>query len=105
MPIFKKEILFSFFFSVTKFDYGDNARPLSVQSRDAYSQTESVDDELFLKDVIIRLPSAKISNNNYKVNENAEFNCMLNCPDNDAEKLDPNNEVFHHIQFFQNLKT
>lgn len=46
-----------FFFCVclvAKYDFGHNSRPQSVQSRDACSQTESVDDELFLKDVIIR---------------------------------------------------
>lgn len=32
----------------------DDSRPNSVQSRDAFSQTESVDDDYFLKDVIIR---------------------------------------------------
>lgn len=32
----------------------DESRPNSVQSRDAFSQTESVDDDYFLKDVIIR---------------------------------------------------
>lgn len=41
-------------FLVAKYDFGHNSRPQSVQSRDASSQTESVDDELFLKDVIIR---------------------------------------------------
>lgn len=32
----------------------ENSRPNSVQSRDASSQTESIDDNYFLKDVIIR---------------------------------------------------
>lgn len=32
----------------------DESRPNSVQSRDAFSQTEMVDDGYFLKDVIIR---------------------------------------------------
>lgn len=32
----------------------DESRPNSVQSRDAFSQTETVDDGYFLKDVIIR---------------------------------------------------
>lgn len=75
--------------------YGKNTRPLSVQSRDAYSQTESVDDELFLKDVIIRLPSAKISNNNLKVTEEVEFNCEsthVPCPLNE-DKFEENEEV------------
>lgn len=35
-------------------DHSDDSRPGSVQSRDAFSQTESTDDDFFLKDVIIR---------------------------------------------------
>lgn len=35
-------------------NHARSVRPLSVQSRDACSQTETVDGELFLKDVIIR---------------------------------------------------
>lgn len=38
----------------TRMDNSDDSRPNSVQSRDAFSQTESVDDDYFLKDVIIR---------------------------------------------------
>lgn len=66
-------------FAVAKVDYGKNTRPLSVQSRDACSQTESVDDELFLKDVIIRLPSALIHNSKPNITERAaEFECPNN---------------------------
>lgn len=57
--------------AVSDVNYARKARPLSVQSRDACSQTEMVDDELFLKDVIIRLPSASILNNTNK----PEMNC------------------------------
>ncbi|XP_031630015.1 uncharacterized protein LOC116345099 isoform X2 [Contarinia nasturtii] len=57
-------------------NHGEKIRPLSVQSRDAYSQTESVDDELFLKDVIIRLPSASISKNKTNKSEiTSEYEC------------------------------
>lgn len=73
--------------SVAKFDYNYKARPLSVQSRDACSQTESVDDELFLKDVIIRLPSATVCNNKEKVTKRVvDIECPLD------HKVDEDNE-------------
>lgn len=79
------------FLAVSK--YGENTRPLSVQSRDAYSQTESVDDELFLKDVIIRLPSASISNSKANVVERvSEFECPVECVENN-NKEDQSEEV------------
>lgn len=69
--------------------HGEKIRPLSVQSRDAYSQTESVDDELFLKDVIIRLPSASISKS--KVNK-SEVKSDYECP---RQHVDNENQDEH----------
>lgn len=80
------------------FQYSKNNRPLSVQSRDAYSQTESVDDELFLKDVIIRLPSAKISENEPKITEEVVLNSESNyvhCPLKE-QQYERNEEVIEY---------
>lgn len=56
---------------------------MSVQSRDACSQTECIDDELFLKNVIIRLPSASICDK--KTIHIAEETAELDCPPNHSE--------------------
>lgn len=76
-----------YIYTVTKFEYIERSRPLSVQSRDACSQTESVDDELFLKDVIIRLPSASISKSKHNIIEKAaEIECTIEHIENETKK-------------------